>query len=130
MTATQARSRLHADLQTIELRLRALEAPAADVHGDDADQRTGRQAQEDLVVERGRLLELRARCVSALLRIEERTYGDCIDCGGPVGAQRLEAQPCSERCIACQARFEQAAAARQSVPARPLDLRPGDEGAA
>jgi RNA polymerase-binding transcription factor DksA len=124
------RSTLNHELQTIDLRLRALDAPTPSVHGDDADQRTARQGQEDLVIERGRLLELRGRCVSALLRIEERTYGDCIDCCGPVGASRLEAQPWSERCIDCQARFEQASEARRSVPARPLDMAPGDEGCA
>ncbi len=35
--------------------------------------------------------------------------GRCNDCGGPIGAERLEALPSATRCVACQATWEQGA---------------------
>ena len=38
----------------------------------------------------------------ALARLEAGTFGTCVRCGGPVGADRLEALPWAARCIECQ----------------------------
>lgn len=46
--------------------------------------------------------ELRA----ALARVEDGSYGTCIDCGQPVGDERLEARPEAARCLQDQARHE------------------------
>jgi RNA polymerase-binding transcription factor DksA len=43
---------------------------------------------------------------AALLRIERGTYGRCVDCGQPIGRERLVVQPAAARCAACQARHE------------------------
>lgn len=40
----------------------------------------------------------------ALARLDEGTYGTCVDCGGQIPAERLEALPTAARCLACQAR--------------------------
>ncbi|MGG7465474.1 TraR/DksA family transcriptional regulator [Plantibacter sp. YIM 135347] len=37
----------------------------------------------------------------ALSRITGGGYGVCVDCGGPIGAARLQARPDTERCIDC-----------------------------
>ena len=42
----------------------------------------------------------------ALHRLRTGTYGDCIDCGAPIGAGRLRAQPAAERCGPCQTTLE------------------------
>ena len=34
--------------------------------------------------------------------------GTCEDCGGPIGAERMEALPDSTRCVGCQAAWDQA----------------------
>ena len=34
--------------------------------------------------------------------------GQCEDCGGAIGAERMEALPDSTRCVRCQAEFDQA----------------------
>jgi RNA polymerase-binding transcription factor DksA len=34
------------------------------------------------------------------------TYGECIECGEPIPAARLEVNPTARRCAACQARHE------------------------
>lgn len=60
------------------------------------------------------LQELRA-VGAALLRIEQGVYGECIDCGNPIALKRLEVNPAAERCIECQAAYEQ----RYAQPGRP-----------
>lgn len=42
----------------------------------------------------------------ALQRIQHGTYGTCEDCGGPIGEERLDANPCARRCIDCQSDYE------------------------
>lgn len=42
----------------------------------------------------------------ALRRIQEGRYGECIDCQGPIGLERLQANPTARRCIECQAVYE------------------------
>jgi RNA polymerase-binding protein DksA len=43
---------------------------------------------------------------AAQARIAAGTYGACIDCGRPIGKQRLEAYPTAKRCIEDQQRRE------------------------
>lgn len=44
---------------------------------------------------------------AALQRIEDGSYGICIDCGKDIAPARLQAAPESERCIDCQSQLEQ-----------------------
>jgi RNA polymerase-binding transcription factor DksA len=41
---------------------------------------------------------------AALLRIDEGTYGTCLVCGAPIGAERLRALPWARLCIDDQRR--------------------------
>ena len=50
---------------------------------------------------------------AALERMDEGSYGECIDCGMPVGAARLLAQPFAARCIGCQSKAEEAQQGRR-----------------
>ncbi|HEV8132368.1 MAG TPA: TraR/DksA family transcriptional regulator [Acidobacteriota bacterium] len=43
----------------------------------------------------------------AMERMDEGSFGDCINCGKPVEAKRLEAVPWARYCIACQELDEQ-----------------------
>lgn len=43
---------------------------------------------------------------SALARIADGTYGDCVECGKHIPHGRLVANPSAPRCIACQERLE------------------------
>lgn len=47
----------------------------------------------------------------ALRRIEDGTYGNCIDCGRPIEPARLEAVPWTPYCLADQKKHDQAASA-------------------
>jgi DnaK suppressor protein len=42
----------------------------------------------------------------ALRRIEDGSYGTCVKCGGPIGAERLDARPWATLCIDDQRREE------------------------
>jgi DnaK suppressor protein len=46
----------------------------------------------------------RDEVVAALARIEENTYGRCVDCGGEIPEGRLDARPDAARCVNCQAK--------------------------
>jgi DnaK suppressor protein len=50
----------------------------------------------------------------ALRRIEDGTYGECIDCGRPIEPARLEAVPWTPYCLADQKKHDQAASAATS----------------
>jgi uncharacterized protein (DUF302 family) len=49
---------------------------------------------------------------AALERLDGGTYGACIECGGAIEATRLEKHPEVPRCVPCQERREERAAAR------------------
>ena len=39
-------------------------------------------------------------------RLADGTYGTCVDCGEPIAAARLAANPTAERCTECQSTYE------------------------
>ena len=43
---------------------------------------------------------------AALQRIEDGTYGTCVNCGGEIPRERLEANPWASLCIDCKRRVE------------------------
>jgi len=46
----------------------------------------------------------RALVTEALRRLDEGSYGLCVDCGKGVPEGRLEAKPEAARCVTCQAK--------------------------
>ncbi len=48
-------------------------------------------------------MEQIAEIDAALLRIDDGTYGICVDCGEPITPGRLEILPYATRCVSCQA---------------------------
>jgi len=47
------------------------------------------------------------RLIQALEKIEDGTYGICMDCGQPISERRLHSYPNAARCISCQEAFEE-----------------------
>jgi len=41
----------------------------------------------------------------ALSRIEENSYGQCVDCGHEIPEGRLDARPEAARCVGCQSKW-------------------------
>jgi DnaK suppressor protein len=58
------------------------------------------QAQAMLDRAQARLADIDA----ARERAAAGSYGICVECGAPIGADRLAARPTAERCIACATR--------------------------
>jgi len=61
------------------------------------------QEQSLLVNEQALLTEVQ----SALERIDQGTYGQCLNCGQPIPEKRLEAIPWARYDVKCQAKLEQ-----------------------
>ncbi|HYB19106.1 MAG TPA: TraR/DksA family transcriptional regulator [Streptosporangiaceae bacterium] len=47
----------------------------------------------------------RDEVLAALGRIDENSYGRCVDCGIEIPEGRLDARPDAARCVACQATY-------------------------
>lgn len=43
--------------------------------------------------------------LAALGRIQDSTYGQCVDCGLQIPDGRLDARPDASRCVSCQSRY-------------------------
>ena len=52
---------------------------------------------------------------SALTRVADGTYGECVECAKPIPYARLAANPSAARCVPCQERVE--SAQRRGPPA-------------
>jgi len=79
----------------------------------DYDQHPGDQGTETLEqsmdeAKRAILHDERNAVEQALQRLEEGSYGTCVDCGREIPAGRLQAQPEAIRCVDDQRRFEAA----------------------
>jgi DnaK suppressor protein len=46
----------------------------------------------------------RGEVLAALARIDDNTYGRCVDCAAEIPEGRLEARPDASRCVNCQAK--------------------------
>ncbi|MEU8250488.1 TraR/DksA C4-type zinc finger protein [Nonomuraea sp. NPDC048916] len=107
MDVTTARERLEKMLADLDRSIGVLqgdpvavrEYSAADAGSDltDAD-----RAQAMLTVATAQ----RRAVVDALKRLDDRSYGNCVDCGKPVPEGRLEARPEAARCVQCQGKRE------------------------
>ena len=54
---------------------------------------------------------------AAIARIDEVTYGICVDCEEPIAPRRIEAVPWACRCRRCQESFETAESQEQRLAA-------------
>lgn len=55
---------------------------------------------------RDRERQLLSKIDEALSRIDDGSFGTCVDCEEPIEVRRLEARPVSDLCIACKERQE------------------------
>lgn len=62
------------------------------------------QAREEAVIEASE--ERRLEVVAALARLDDGTYGTCLDCGQPIDPARLDYRPEAARCLADQEKLE------------------------
>lgn len=81
----------------------------------------GDWAQTD--AERGLSLTLEERelaeindIAAAQQRLADGSFGECCDCGAPIGGARLQANPVALRCIGCQTQQEQSTGRPHAPP--------------
>ena len=82
------------------------EAPGPHEPGDAADSGDQRFQTGMAHVDKQRDQEELMAIEAARARMAEGTYGVCIDCGGEIPFERLQAQPAALRCVACQSAYE------------------------
>lgn len=75
--------------------------------GDFADIASGESYRDFLLRIRDREAKLIKKIDKALVRIQEKTFGICEDCGEEIGFKRLEARPVTTLCIDCKTRQEE-----------------------
>ena len=98
----EAKRRLEAQLAELEDRLSRIERDLGEEPDADSSERAVQMEDDEA-------LEGQAAVVSndiasirrALDRIENGTYGECVKCGEPIAAGRLEARPEAALCIEC-----------------------------
>jgi DnaK suppressor protein len=93
-------------LKTEELAMADIEATEGSGFGDAGDVGSELANREvDIALENN--VQQRIQDVEAALeRLDNGTYGICVDCGQPIMRERLEALPWADRCINCQRREE------------------------
>jgi DnaK suppressor protein len=112
--AQQARERLQGMLSDLEGSVSTLEREKP---GDDPgeqvrfDQDPGDAASLITEADReGAVLDAaraqREQVLAALARVEDGSYGRCVECGTQLSAERLDARPEAARCIDCQTASE------------------------
>jgi len=80
---------------------------AQETHGRDEADRASRSHEKELLFRRSTQVRNLLRAIdSALGRIADGTFGDCINCGQEINAKRLEALPWTRYCITCQELLE------------------------
>ena len=115
MDTQDARQQLEQMLRELDASSAILEAEGAGTGSEisHADQHPGDTASElQDADEQNALLaasaQQRTEVEAALARIEDGSYGTCVDCGQPIPDARLEVRPEAARCVADQEKYEAA----------------------
>jgi DnaK suppressor protein len=103
---TEQRAALEALAAEVEAAITAANQDAAPVGLDLAIGRVTRidalQQQQMALARAERLRTRREQIASALHRLSNGTYGECVRCGEPIAPRRLRARPEAPFCLACE----------------------------
>ena len=122
MAISTIRQRLHQALATVQARLAGGRGSQPDLrHGDTADQALANDEHDGLVLDLARLQTRRQRLLAALARLEDDSYGICLDCQELIAPARLLALPEVERCVRCQDDHERTAVRTRTAEETELD---------
>ncbi|MCU0876735.1 MAG: TraR/DksA C4-type zinc finger protein [Pirellulaceae bacterium] len=101
------RTRLLADRQRLASSIERMSEVVLtdDVPPEEHDRKVSEAATKELVLERSEE-KIRRQVVDALQRLDQGTFGKCVQCGGAISGERLEAVPYTPYCIACEQAVE------------------------
>src|SRR5947209_13466468 len=117
LPVTMDRKKLEAFKKKLEERQQALRRTVSrteedgrvadqDTAQDIADRAASSYTKEFLFSQSNNERQLLQMVETALQRIREGTFGECVNCGSEINAKRLEAVPWTRYCIACQEKKE------------------------
>ena len=75
-----------------------------DQHASDTASEISEADREEALVEAA--AERRKEAKAALGRLDDGTFGVCIDCGQKINQERLSFRPEASRCLTCQEKYE------------------------
>ncbi len=115
---------LEAKAEEIRANLRSAAASKALSYGEDPadlEELPGQSHEEWIFVNRNNIDTMLLREIEdALLRIDDGTYGTCLECEHPISMKRLDALAWARYCVPCQ---ECLSASQQSEDARSYSYR-------
>jgi RNA polymerase-binding transcription factor DksA len=74
--------------------------------GDAADSSSQSEEEDKILSHAQRANDAVKEVDEALTRVNDGTYGKCIDCGEPIDPERLRSQPEASRCLTDQEDFD------------------------
>ena len=77
-----------------------------EVYADPADRATAESDRAFTLRLRDRERRLIKKINEAIERIDDGTYGECVECGEDISVARLEVLPEASHCVACQDKAE------------------------
>ncbi|MDN5725926.1 MAG: TraR/DksA family transcriptional regulator [Propionibacteriales bacterium] len=110
---TEVREQLESEIARHESHARAVSADLADLldstdsgGGDSADVGTSNFERDQELTLAAHAQEALGQCRLALQKIDRGTYGQCDQCGEPIGKGRLQVYPRATLCMTCKQREE------------------------
>jgi RNA polymerase-binding transcription factor DksA len=99
---SKIKARLQTRLQELTDRAETIDDDLSEPADDDWDEEAVELAGDEVLEEVGEVtLDEIAQIKLALSRIEAGMYGKCLQCGGPIAKERLEALPHATKCMKC-----------------------------
>ena len=97
-----AKAQLEAQLEELQDRQARIAEDLSEPLNRESDEQAIELEDDDSLEGQGILITREIASVKrALGRIEDGTYGDCVRCGEPIAAARLDARPEASLCIDC-----------------------------
>ena len=102
LDANHYESVLRARLAELNDRLHVVEETLDERPNPDAEERATERESDEMLESLGTAGLAEIRMIEAALhRIEDGSFGICVNCGDPISAQRLDAVPHAARCRNC-----------------------------
>jgi DnaK suppressor protein len=93
-------------LQESERAVGTMNNESEEAYADPTDRAALESDRNFLLRMRDRERKLLSKIGEAVARIEDGSYGQCEECGGDIGIERLKARPVTTLCIGCKSAQE------------------------
>ncbi len=100
---SRAKALLEDQLQELKARLEHIERDLAEPMDADSGERAVQMEDDESLEGQAAVIEQRITATQrALMRVEDGSYGECMNCGEEIAQGRLDARPESTLCVACK----------------------------